>query len=49
MVNLLSKNWNEYLAMEEEKKCQNCGQVLEEGLLYYCSTKCQYEKYLKSQ
>ncbi len=32
-----------------EEKCQNCGVLLEDFLITYCSSKCQFEKYLKSQ
>ncbi len=30
-------------------KCQNCGQQLEDSFLTNCSSKCQFETYLKSQ
>jgi len=30
-------------------KCKQCGKLLEDSLLTYCSSKCQFEKYLKSQ
>jgi len=38
-----------FLAIEMEEKCQNCGELLEDSLLTYCSSKCQFENYLKSQ
>ena len=39
----------QFQAIETEEKCQNCGLLLEEYLITYCSSKCQYENYLKSQ
>ncbi len=32
-----------------EGKCQNCGKLLEDSLLSHCSTKCQFEEFVKSQ
>jgi len=26
-------------------KCKNCGKLLEDSLLTYCSSKCQFEEY----
>ena len=31
------------------ENCQNCGEVLDDSLLSYCSSKCQFENYLNSQ
>ena len=31
------------------EKCQNCGKLLEDSLLTHCSSKCQFESYIKSQ
>ena len=36
-------------AIETESRCQNCRKPLDESLLVYCSTKCQFEDYLNSQ
>ena len=32
-----------------EGKCQNCDKLLRDSLLSHCSTKCQFEDYLKFQ
>ncbi len=34
--------------MEIQKKCQNCGQNLEDPSLTDCSSQCAFETYLKS-
>ena len=32
-----------------DKKCQNCEKELGDSFLSHCSTKCQFEDYIKSQ
>lgn len=49
VVNLKSNEPKSGLAMRVEQKCRNCGIVLEEGLLGYCSSKCHFEEFVKSK
>jgi len=37
------------MAVEVQKKCQNCGQNLKDSSLTDCSSQCAFETYLKSQ
>jgi len=32
-----------------KRKCQNCRELLEDSSLTHCSSKCQFESYIKSQ
>jgi hypothetical protein len=37
------------MVIEIEKKCQNCGKLLEDAFLTHCSNECRFEDYLNSQ